>query len=606
MDGLTLSIRFPFGRYAATPWYRSRREEVGNVEWPPSPWRFGRALLAVAWEHGREPDKARSTAIARRLASSLPRYSLPASGELHYTQWMPTLQFSDALTAGERLDNGHSLLDVDPDDPLIVSWPAAELGCGDLGLLDRLLARMPFLGQSVSVCDVRRVDAGEHRDDRGWARAAEPAEEPPAGADRLRLLVADPQITDDELAADTSDATLKMQPAPPGTRWVTYLVDRGGTRPVPAGRAGIAAITYRLDGPLRPPVGRLDDPPRDPGVIRRAVALAVGKATGRSAPDPGALTLFDDDLDGRAERLRLELEGELPLRSAGRLLEPVELLAVGRKELAIAAREAEVERPQGAFECALVLDSVEWDPAPAFARPESLSPGPVCFVLRSENLPPLADAITVAEVFRRRLLGVAGARFGAEAIPSRLSGREPSGARLRQDHRHAHFLVGSTDGSTVTHLMVWARNGFSEPEREAIMAVRLPALSGAGIELRLAPDHPWLGPAAIWSSALPFLPVRHPKRRRGRLIDTIEEQVALELQRRGFPEPVSVSPIEQDWRFVRTTRRARAGSKPGLGRHGVRIEFDHPVPGPIALGANSHFSMGLFSPANGSTRHARD
>ena len=46
----TVSIRFPGGHYHATPWGSSPNE--GLVEWPPSPWRLLRALLACGFaEH---------------------------------------------------------------------------------------------------------------------------------------------------------------------------------------------------------------------------------------------------------------------------------------------------------------------------------------------------------------------------------------------------------------------------------------------------------------------------------------------------------------------------------------------------------------------------
>ena len=47
----TLAIRFPLGRYHANPWDRSVNE--GAAEWPPSPWRILRALVAT-W-HTRWP-----------------------------------------------------------------------------------------------------------------------------------------------------------------------------------------------------------------------------------------------------------------------------------------------------------------------------------------------------------------------------------------------------------------------------------------------------------------------------------------------------------------------------------------------------------------------
>ena len=42
---VTLKLTFPGGRYHATPWGRHVNE--GVPEWPPSPWRLLRALVAV-------------------------------------------------------------------------------------------------------------------------------------------------------------------------------------------------------------------------------------------------------------------------------------------------------------------------------------------------------------------------------------------------------------------------------------------------------------------------------------------------------------------------------------------------------------------------------
>lgn len=600
---LEVSFRFPFGRYGATPWYSSRREELGNVEWPPSPWRLARALVAVAAEHGGDEDWSRSLLLACRLAASAPTYSLPETGELHYTQWMPQLEFGDSLTSAERLDNGHALLDLDPDAWLTARWEVADLDVDDLGLLDALLARLPYLGQSVSVCEARRGPAPVEREERGWARPADRSTEAAADTRTVRLLVAEQGIEGDQLRADTADASLKLQPAPPGTRWVSYVVSE---RPPRAKRTGqrqdLSALVYRLDGVLRPPVPRLDDLSAGDAAatIHAAVEIALGAATKSAAiAAAGTITLLDDDLDGRAERLRLDVAQPLERWRAKSLLEPAEPLVVGPAQLSRAAHRQRTEPPRVSIDCTLRLDAVEWAPTSertASQGREALVTAPVCFDLRSERLPPLADAITVAEVFRRRLLGVAAAEWGPHAIPARLSGRDRSGSRLLADHHHAHFLVGSTNDREITQLMIWAPGGFTDQEREAIAAVRLPALAGAGIRLHLVGDHPWLGSAWRWQTVLPFLPVRHPKRRGGRTVDTVEDQVALELRRRDLPDPVSIRPFDRDWRLVRTTRRGRAGSSPGLGTHGVEIEFDQPVEGPIALGANSHFSMGVFAP----------
>ena len=75
----TLAIRFPLGRYHATPWDRSVNE--GATEWPPSPWRLLRALVAT-W-YTRWPDLPApvldGAARRSRRSALLPDAAGPAS-----------------------------------------------------------------------------------------------------------------------------------------------------------------------------------------------------------------------------------------------------------------------------------------------------------------------------------------------------------------------------------------------------------------------------------------------------------------------------------------------------------------------------------------------
>ena len=86
---VNLVFRFPGGRYHATPWGNHVNE--GLVEWPPSPWRIVRALLATGFSKlgWREPPpEARSLVDA--LASALPEYRLPDAVAGHTRHFMPT------------------------------------------------------------------------------------------------------------------------------------------------------------------------------------------------------------------------------------------------------------------------------------------------------------------------------------------------------------------------------------------------------------------------------------------------------------------------------------------------------------------------------------
>jgi len=153
---------------------------------------------------------------------------------------------------------------------------------------------------------------------------------------------------------------------------------------------------------------------------------------------------------------------------------------------------------------------------------------------------------------------------------------------------------------------VWAPAGFRAPELEALagltsvrlwdapdpLTVALAALGNAE-ELRL----PRLtGPARQWRSLTPFGLTRHPKRRGGREVDGPTEQIARELTLRGFPEPETVELLTGSWLEYRRSRpRASRLQAPRV--VGAEVSFAAEVSGPIAIGALSHFGLGLFVPA---------
>ena len=61
-----LQLSFPAGRFHATPWGRHVNE--GAVEWPPSPWRIVRALIAT-WHWKAKADVPE--AVMRSLVTAL-------------------------------------------------------------------------------------------------------------------------------------------------------------------------------------------------------------------------------------------------------------------------------------------------------------------------------------------------------------------------------------------------------------------------------------------------------------------------------------------------------------------------------------------------------
>ena len=85
--GTTLAFRFPLGRYHANPWDRAVNE--GASEWPPSPWRLLRALVAT-W-HTRWPDLP--AAVLDAVLDALgdpPSYQTPGDGPATPATTCPT------------------------------------------------------------------------------------------------------------------------------------------------------------------------------------------------------------------------------------------------------------------------------------------------------------------------------------------------------------------------------------------------------------------------------------------------------------------------------------------------------------------------------------
>ena len=277
-----IALRFPAGQFHATPWGRHVNE--GVPEWPPSPWRLLRTLVAV-WKI-RAPDLEEPA--VRRVLEQLtaePLFHLPraTTGHTrHYMRWYKkgptdqTLIFDAFVCLSSR-------------EEVVVVWPEAELELADRDLLQRLLENFGFLGRSESWCEARLLDnqqASELTKREGFLNcrpvngaAPQPNEE------TVRVLCADPATAfGDEHVKPTANKKGKSKksarqhydPAwnlcietaqlheekwsdPPGSRWVTYVRPadcfdpprRRPTRRTPS-RPRIQVARYALDSTVLP------------------------------------------------------------------------------------------------------------------------------------------------------------------------------------------------------------------------------------------------------------------------------------------------------------------------------------------------------------------
>jgi CRISPR-associated protein Csb2 len=145
-----MKLRFPGGRYHATPWGHHVNE--GLIEWPPSPWRLLRALIACGYssQHWTEiPPPARQ--LLAKLAGVLPSYRLPDASAAHSRHFMPVVEGSKQKTT-LVFDAWANVGDSE----LHIHWPC-ELDDHEARLLGTLAGHLGYLGRSESWVEAELV-----------------------------------------------------------------------------------------------------------------------------------------------------------------------------------------------------------------------------------------------------------------------------------------------------------------------------------------------------------------------------------------------------------------------------------------------------------------
>lgn len=144
---IAIELTFPAGRFHATPWGRHVNE--GAVEWPPSPWRLLRALLAT-WK--RKADDLANEATMQRILMALaepPEFYLPPATFSHTRHYMPWFKKGP----GDKTLVFDSFVAITKDSPLQIVWPHVELAENERAILAKLLPLLGTLGRSESWCE---------------------------------------------------------------------------------------------------------------------------------------------------------------------------------------------------------------------------------------------------------------------------------------------------------------------------------------------------------------------------------------------------------------------------------------------------------------------
>ena len=175
----TISFRFPAGRYHATPWGSHVNE--GAVEWPPSPWRLLRLLIATGFTKLQWPESvpADAQALVETLATVQPCYRLPAVSGGHSRHYMP-IRKGKSETKAKIFDTFYRL---DPNAELLVHYPIT-LDAAKTELLSLLLQHLSYLGRAESWVEAELLQTDAETDD-NWCY---PNQSPPPGGDQVSVI----------------------------------------------------------------------------------------------------------------------------------------------------------------------------------------------------------------------------------------------------------------------------------------------------------------------------------------------------------------------------------------------------------------------------------
>lgn len=539
----TLLLRFPGGRYHATPWGHHVNE--GLIEWPPSPWRLLRALLstgytALGWGGNMgqpmqcsPPTEARSLIL--KLAGVLPRYRLPAGAGAHTRHFMPLGMLDKGREKTTLVFDTWAQVD---DGELAVTWDV-ELTDAESEVLTQLAEHLGYLGRSESWVVARvaepvemlpesncRSEAGHANPGPGWEQIPLMAPVSPDGPEHY---------AEWRLAAVTE----ALVPFPlPEKKAPKKLLEQRAKAEAPYPNDLIACLQadttwLRSHGWSQPPGSRRVF------YWRRTDALEAG------APRPRRAASAILDVEAMLLSLSTASGNDHALPNVTRTLPQAEML---HKHLGDALKRLGLGHSRALSGCDELRERLTERHAHAHILPLDLDgDGHLEHVLIWASMGLDATAQAAIRAVRQTYTkgGIAPLKLALEAAGSL--------ADLR------HLSGGYGDG---LHALLGPEQGATE-----------------------------------WISLTPFVPPRHLKAR-GK--NCLEGQIAAELASRGFPEPLEIEvcdPRHQRWlrfrHFVRTRRNGPAA--PIDCGFPVSVRLARPHAGPLCLGYGSHFGLGIFA-----------
>jgi CRISPR-associated protein Csb2 len=540
----TLRLRFPGGRYHATPWGHHVNE--GQIEWPPSPWRLLRSLLACGFNTQGWSDATSMPPSARhlieKLAGVLPSYRLPTASAAHSRHFMPV----GVLDKGREKTTlvFDTWADVG-DDVIEIHWPC-ELTTDESELLGKLAKCLGYLGRSESWVEAELIADPTHNGFQAMPHSD--GLHPGRGWEQITLMAAIPPTDYDSWREkETSEVTQ--------------------TIPQPAGKNNRKPTTTQV---------------RD---FEKKVATAV-------APYPVDILacLTKDTAWWKSHRWNQPPGSQRVVywRRANSLAVAVPTKSVRRNEKTVTTMLLAVTTPSG-NRSALPLVTRTLPQAELFHR---------AIVGRVGN----GREVDCQELTGKDANGkpLANGHQHAHVIP--LSLRDAGDGQRRIDHILVHAPMGlspAAQHAIQTLRRTWMKGGSGDLQ-VALAASGdisiLRSLSGA-LQESVQALFPAEANGTEWVSATPFVPPRFLKKS-GR--NTLFGQINAELKCRHLPAAAVVEVLAEptlDFRHFVVARRDAMQAPPVSFGMALRIVLEQPLEThqvPLILGYGSHFGLGLF------------
>lgn len=558
---LSIELRFSTARFHATPWNHHVNE--GAVEWPPSPWRLLRALVATRHLKAREEvEEATLVALVEALADRLPEYWVPPNGAAAHSRHYMPIGNLDKTSGIERTTKVFdTFIHLPPGAPLRMVWPDLSLSEECEQAVSLLLDRLGYLGRAESWVEARLVLSANH----GEAVACHD---------------------------DDADSALGSMPN------VVPLNDDGE---VTAEQELVRVLCPLSPGELATWRSRAFEQE-----LERQLASKSKKAR-KAGKDPSKVRLTPAD--------KTKIDAQFPRTVLDALqVETADLHKQGWSGVP-GARWVDYVRPRDLLSPARARQLRH----PVTSEP----PTTARFAVTSQVPPRLTDALPFAEKIRQSLMSRSDGHpvfSGKTDTGTPLSGNQHAFIHCEANGRHGHIThitlhakMGFDDRARAALdglRKVWGHGGHDV--QLLLLGVGQPE-SFAGLDTE-AGHCPLLSRASVWESRTPFVPTRHRKVNRqgvpkvdddGLQIGSPEHDLWRLLAEAGYPTPSRLESIESTnlagketrWLEFRTLRKTGEGARGSNRGFGFRITFNEPVEGPIALGYGAHFGLGVFQPA---------